>query len=286
MSVQMCHVVWMPSYAGEPEVRAGGFDYVREEGFGRELFNFMPIRGHCYGYVQTRTGVININRLGATTEETFIDGVTVIWTASHPNGQRVVVGWYQDPRVFRSVQKGRVQGRRVAGLRIGYTCHASAEDCTLVPETQRSFQVPHKGSGLPGQSSLFYPEVSTNTRIAEWLGEVCKYISSWPASPLEHHRGWPTIPDAAHNAVVEAAAIACLIQHFGPPSANRQKDNCGWDLEFAVDGHTLCVEVKGLSGSEVHIELTPNEFNAMERAMNNTFPEGDCRLAIVCESPY
>jgi hypothetical protein len=40
MPTLLCHIVWMPSYAGEREVYAGGHDYVREEGFGHELFNF------------------------------------------------------------------------------------------------------------------------------------------------------------------------------------------------------------------------------------------------------
>jgi hypothetical protein len=38
---------------------------------------------------------------------------------------------------------------------------------------------------------------------------------------------------------------------------DRQKDNCGWDLESMRDTRPLCVEVKGLSGSEIIVELTP-----------------------------
>jgi hypothetical protein len=301
MPVLLCHVVWMPRYAGEDKVHAGGFDYVQREGFGHELFNFMPIRGVCYGYVQTRTGVVNIDRLGAERHETFIDDVTVIWTAPHPNGERVVVGWYRDARIYRACQLGRLQGRHVAGQRVGYISQAPAERCVLVPEKLRVFKVPHSGRGLPGQSSVFYPESSTNRRVAEWLDEVRKYISGWRGSTVGHaddkspsdddqrtssnrRRGWSTLPDAAHNAAVEDAAIACVRQYFGRPSNDRQKDNCGWDLEFGVNGRTLCVEVKGLSGTEIGIELTPNEFEAMKRAMNGTFEEGDYRLAVVCEA--
>jgi hypothetical protein len=34
-----------PFFAGEGDVYAGGHEYVREEGFGGELFNFKPFEG-------------------------------------------------------------------------------------------------------------------------------------------------------------------------------------------------------------------------------------------------
>jgi hypothetical protein len=96
--------------------------------------------------------------------------------------------------------------------------------------------------------------------------------------------GWPAPLDIAHNARVEVAAIACVIKNLGPHYTDRQKDNCGWDLEFLANGRTLCVEVKGLAGVEISVELTPNEYKAMKRAMDGTFTEGDYRLATVCEA--
>ena len=71
----------MPSHAGEREVYAGGHEYVREEGFGHELFNFKPFDGFCYGYVQSRSGTINLGRLEAESDDTFVDDVNVNWTA-------------------------------------------------------------------------------------------------------------------------------------------------------------------------------------------------------------
>jgi hypothetical protein len=96
-------------------------------------------------------------------------------------------------------------------------------------------------------------------------------------------RGWPCAPDSAHNAAVEAAAIdfvrrSCIL---GKEKYDRQKDNCGWDLEFTRDGLTLCIEVKGLSGAVLSVELSPNEYAAMKRAMDKSFPEGEYRLAVV-----
>ncbi|MER8605860.1 DUF3883 domain-containing protein [Mesorhizobium sp. M1233] len=298
MPVLICHVVWMPRYAGEDDVHAGGFDYVQDEGYGHELLNFQTLEGNCYGYVQTRTGVIKISRLGADKDDTFVDGVTIIWTAPHPNGGRVVVGWYRNARVYKRRQRGQLKGRYKDGRRVGYLVQASAEDCFLVPERDRGFVVPHKGPGQPGQASVFYPEESSNDEMLLWLKRAKGHLSRSKLPPVSSEGreletsdkapkasgGWPTAPDAAHNAAVEAAAIAFVRNHFGRLKKDRQKDNCGWDLEFTQGGRTLCVEVKGLSGSEIGVELTPNEYGALNRAMMKTFGEGDYRLAVVCNA--
>lgn len=39
-----------------------------------------------------------------------------------------------------------------------------------------------------------------------------------------------------------------------------------------------------MAGAEIGVELTPNEYAAMKRAMGGAFPEGDYRLAIVCKA--
>jgi hypothetical protein len=275
----------MPSYAGEDEVYAGGHDYVRNEGFGHELFNFKPYDGLCYGYVQSRSRTINLGRLEAEDDDTFVDDVTVIWTATPPKGGRVIIGWYRGARVYRTLQVGRLKGREVHGTKVGYFVRTRAEDAVLVPIDQRNFLVPHHGKGLPGQASVFYPEESDAAEMEAWLSSAINYISGWSGETVVGRRGasggWPCAPDSAHNAAVEAAAIAFLRGSLGKEKRDRQKDNCGWDLEFAQGGLTLCVEVKGLSGAALGVELSPNEYAAMKRAMNKSFSEGAYRLAVV-----
>jgi hypothetical protein len=112
------------------------------------------------------------------------------------------------------------------------------------------------------------------------------YVSTWAGNALMGRRGatgpgWPSTPDAAHNAAVEAAALAFVRSCLGNEKRDRQMDNCGWDLEFMRAGRTLCVEVKGLSGAELGVELPPNEYAAMKRAMTGGFSEGEYRLAVV-----
>jgi hypothetical protein len=289
MPTLLCHIAWMPSYAGEADVHAGGHAYVRETGYGHELFNFMPFGGFCYGYVQSRSGTVDIRRLGGDDDETFFDDVTVIWTATPAQGERVIVGWYRGARIFRHEQVGSLKGREVQGRKIGYYAQAHSEDAVLVPVEQRDFRVPHHGKGLPGQSSVFYPEDSEAPEMGVWLGRAMDYISTWTGNAVAGRSGgtgpgWPSTPDASHNAAVEAAAIAFVRRCLGNETLDRQADNCGWDLEFMRVSRPLCVEVKGVSGPEPVVELPPNEYAAMKRAMSGDFSEGEYRLAVVCNA--
>lgn len=50
-----------------------------------------------------------------------------------------------------------------------------------------------------------------------------------------------------------------------------EKDGVGWDLEaFAENGVYLKIEVKGLSGKDLVVELTPNEYAKMRSPEHRT----------------
>ena len=44
-----------------------------------------------------------------------------------------------------------------------------------------------------------------------------------------------------------------------------EKDNVGWDLEAILDNRLLRLEAKGLSQKKLLIELTPNEYDKMQK---------------------
>lgn len=91
-------------------------------------------------------------------------------------------------------------------------------------------------------------------------------------------KGTPRQADPALRVKVEEAAIDRVIAHYGAKHySSVEKDNKGWDLEVARGNATLLVEVKGCSGKSALIELTPNEYSAMQRQANRDA----CRLAIV-----
>ena len=62
---------------------------------------------------------------------------------------------------------------------------------------------------------------------------------------------------------VEISAVEKTIEYFeklGYKVISKEKDNVGWDLEATNDKETLLLEVKGLSGKSISIELSPNEY--------------------------
>lgn len=72
--------------------------------------------------------------------------------------------------------------------------------------------------------------------------------------------------DPTARSKVEAAAIKYVWSHFramGYDLVSVAKDNIGWDLEATNGKEKLRLEVKGLSGNVLSVELTPNEFDKM-----------------------
>ncbi|MBJ7882323.1 protein NO VEIN domain-containing protein [Gelidibacter salicanalis] len=70
---------------------------------------------------------------------------------------------------------------------------------------------------------------------------------------------------------VEISAVEKTIKHFEELDyivISKEKDNVGWDLEASNDKETLLLEVKGLSGKIVSIELSPNEYQKSNEYKN------------------
>lgn len=102
MPLMSCHIGWMSYYQGvaedDPEPRTGGSS--EEKG---EVCNLRPYGGKLYGYASAWPhGIIDISRrFGADPRDRHVDGVNVVWTATHPSGGKVIVDSYKDAIVFR-----------------------------------------------------------------------------------------------------------------------------------------------------------------------------------------
>lgn len=78
----------------------------------------------------------------------------------------------------------------------------------------------------------------------------------------------PYQPDPRKRKDVESAAIRETIRHFRAQDfiiRDRQSENVGWDLEAYRTTETILLEVKGLSGDEISVDLTPNEYSHMQK---------------------
>lgn len=79
--------------------------------------------------------------------------------------------------------------------------------------------------------------------------------------------GLPRQPDAELRVKVERAAVAVVTAHFRERKyavESYERDNVGWDLLATKAAEQLRLEVKGLAGDRICVELTPNEYANMQ----------------------
>ena len=234
------------------------------------MCNFLPCRGKVYGYVRPPHGrQIKIERLGAGTEDLSVSNVTVIWTAKRPQVGTVVIGWYKDATVHRQFQEFRSSFPQKKKHQIeGYRIETLENNAKLLPIDQRTLDVPKAGSvkGGMGQSNVWYAD---EPELKRFLKDVEELIEGKKGSPK---RKQPHKADPEKKAQVERAAIYTTIRHFANISytvKSVEKDNVGWDLEATKGNTKLLIEVKGLSGEALSVELTPNEYHCLDKKEDN-----------------
>jgi len=263
------NIGWMAEYSGPGRISGGG-KYVAIHGYGHEIMNFKPFAGKMYGTaVIPRYGAIRLEKLGSAKGAEFVDGVLVVWVAKSQ-----IVGWYKNARVYRRSQpQPKNSGRSYKGDPIGYCATAAASDCTLLDPDDRHLHVPRAREREHGMGRyIWYAEGAANRGFG---ANVLKYVvADGDISVLKKSKrrmvGGSHQPDPQKRARVERAAIDLATRHFKEfhyVVTSVEGDNVGWDLN-AVHSETralLRLEVKGLSGGEINIEMTPIEYNMMKK---------------------
>ena len=277
------NIGWMKHYRGQTaddKIVNGGV-YVQKNEEGGEVWNFLPNKGTCYGYVRSnRGGALDIARVGAANDAKCAEKVIVVFTATRPGGGRVVAGWYHNARVWRTAQRLLPRGARDGWE---YLAEAKEGDCVLLRPDDRVFPVPQARKGVwgLGQANVRYVDEPGATEFVE---KLTAYIKA-PKTAIITRGGAkhvsPRQSDPALRAKVEAAAVKRVAAHYGSKNfiwRSVEKDNVGWDIEVTRGDVTLLVEVKGCSGANAVVEVTPNEYRAMREKRDNY------RVAIVTEA--
>lgn len=197
--VVVLNVGWMKCYQGittDDEITDGG-RYVQDEGFGHEIFNFLPYKNQMYGYVQpTGAGkhyldrVIKLENIDESAEKSdSVDKVLVVWVARKPvYGGSYVVGWFKNATVYRRYQQPLVPSNRMhKGEPIGFYVIAEEQDCTCLPLEDRTLRVPQiiKGEkGGKGQSNVWFADSSID-RNRIFRETLYKFVEEYekPALP-------------------------------------------------------------------------------------------------------
>jgi 5-methylcytosine-specific restriction enzyme A len=149
---------WMKRYDGltSSDTITGGGKYVNKNKFGHEIFNFHEDSKHVIrGFVQVK-GDLNINRLGASKDDEFVDDTLVIWTAKDSGVGVVIVGWYKNAKVYRSLQTHKTLKHN--GRALYYNVEATANNCHLLPVDKRNIKVPKRVKGGMGQALVWYAD--------------------------------------------------------------------------------------------------------------------------------
>ena len=233
-----CNVGWMKYYQGQNDNDkiGGGGSYVDREGHGFEVCNFAPYENQIYGYVQPPSGrlgenitsgtdeyfsrsKININRLGAKKNDDFIENVNVIWTATHSDRGRVIVGWYKNATVYREYQKfDQAPPCHKTNNIDGYRIVAEKSNCKLLPIEQRNIQIPKGVKGGMGQANIWYADKPESKKIRDKVLMVIG-LSGVHVYPDEIDPQEPLIEGARRKVTVNAyernikAREKCLEEH-------------------------------------------------------------------------
>jgi len=268
MSTIFLRIAWMKHYQGvsKNDIPTGAGSYVEENHDGGEVYNFQPSTdGYMFGYVHIQDyKAIRLERIGAEREDDYINGVTIVFFAKNPQtGGQYVVGWHKNATLYRNEQAGKAKGIRANGRR-AFRAKARVKDCRLIHEDDRSFELPFRNVGGPGQSNVWYVE---NYNDPKYMKNLEEYIKD-PAhcidrKPKKGTRGRPWQKDVELKKRIETGAMDIVAEYFQKRNYTveyKHTENLGWDLEAKLRNQTLLLEVKGLSGSFNSVELTHNEY--------------------------
>lgn len=274
---------WMSFYEGithrDNEIVGGG-RYIKENGFGGEVYNFQNSQGKCYGYVMTKSGTLNLNRItGQKTNNEICENVICVFVATHPNGEgRRIVGWYTNATIYSNYQKYDGRDRKIESDlvdwppnsdQVGYLVSAKSEFVTLLTADERlsAPKVPG-GKGGFGQSNVWYADSPEGLEFCDKTIEfITHYIKQYKLSHQNEGKRIASIRSSMEvKKKVEEIAIVQTSRYFenlGYVCKSVEVENKGWDLECSLGKTNLLVEVKGLSQPDISVLLTRNEYLKM-----------------------
>lgn len=163
MKILFCNIAYMLNYEGKTNrdiTPTGAGQWVEDNEDAHEKWNFMNYDGYCYGFVQNK-GKFRLERFeGANKNDNETDQVTIIWCAPIKSGKTVIVGWYENATLYRDYQDSVFT--EATGLERIYFSKAKSEDCYLLAENLRTFEIGRasvEGAGRGfGQQNYWYAE--------------------------------------------------------------------------------------------------------------------------------
>ena len=301
MRVLFARVGFMEYYQGpQPgdEQPNGGGAYNAIE-VGHEAYNFMNINGTLYRFFQPHQRGnppynIKLNRIEQGCVADTIDEVLVIWFATDPeNRGQVVVGWYKNATVFKSMQTPNALPLR---NNYGYYVKADTENCVLLKREHRRFRVgcgiQGNRPGQPGRTNVFYVlkdngqkkdfNVPDNAWIPKLIDDIINYqcpnislkedkILEDILTTIDSSGGQGFQSNVKVRRTIESHAMKICQKHYEDLHYKVEdvSDKKPYDFIITQNGQTRFVEVKGTQTAGDTIFLTKNEVEQSQMANNS-----------------
>ena len=266
------NIGWMSRYAGvRGDPISGGAKYLARHGYGHEMLNFKAYAGKMYGTAPVPHGTIKLEKLGAPKGADSVDGVLVVWVA-----RSLIVGWYKNATVYRHRRlPPKSSDHSYKGKPIRYYVTAAASDCKLLdPDARLGFPVPRAWERKQAMGRFtWYADGKSNRAFR---AKVFRCVDAEGSIPLFGSKNRAQKVSSQYQADpqkrtrIEKAAIDRVTQYYESQHykvSSHESDNLGWDLIAILPemGIELKLEVKGLSGPAIAVELTPNEYTMMKK---------------------
>jgi|GEM_PF-4059341 len=131
--------------------------YCKENGYGHELFNFLPDDGRYYGYSPPGS-TCNLKSIAKDAIEKdehgrFIDNVLVIFTSTRTNKGHVIVGYYKNAKVYeKPLKRKETLGRYIKQEDdyAKYNMVCDIKNGRLIEHPNRNYYIPHASSEVGG----------------------------------------------------------------------------------------------------------------------------------------
>ncbi len=286
--VLFARVGWMTYYAGpqtgDEKPIGGGKN--NKKNIGHEVFNFTDFSGQLYGFVRAKEGHIKLERIDpAAGSRDRLDDVLVVFVA-----QQKVIGWYRAATVHRTgvefpstvaaeIKKCLKQAHTKNFELETYRFECPVKDSVLLPQHERTHEIPSNVKGGFGQSNVCYPYQSSGQRKPDsWMNEAVSYVLNYDKENLLKNPNADNESNEAATISQEQAAgfqsniaIRRAVEKFAMSKARSVLASKGYkhlndtakfkpyDYTCEKDGKNFFVEVKGTQTYGKTLILTRGE---------------------------
>lgn len=166
MRIIYCRVGWMNAYQGSSTERPQGGGKYNIENIGHEVYNYQGYNGQYYGFVEAGVkNSIHVEKLCGDKKAEYADDVLAVWIAKKPSGGQVIVGWYENARVYRTLQIVPNEAMVERKLKTHDSYNIFSNKVYLIDSTERKMQI----DGM-GHSNIWYGDKGEgDAKVAEYI---------------------------------------------------------------------------------------------------------------------